>query len=85
MRALYIEANRNAYNPKQVEHSTMTVEELIDCLTEMGDAYGYDAKVFIRNDGGYTYGSVGLYDISEGGYDGDRAWLGECDDDEIDL
>lgn len=80
MKALYIDANRNAYNPKQVEQNTMTVEELIECLTEMGDAYGYDAMVFIRNDNGYTYGSIGWDDVSEGGYDGNRAWLGECEE-----
>lgn len=55
----------------------MTIEEMIDCLTEMGEAYGYDAKVFIRNDNGYTYGGIGWEDVNEGGYDGGRAWLGE--------
>ena len=77
MRAIYIEANRNAYNPIQCEHGAMTVGELIECLTEIGEAYGFDARVFVRNDGGYTYGSVGWEDVSEGGYDGSRAWLGE--------
>ena len=54
----------------------MTVAELIDILTDLGDAYGMDARVFVRNDGGYTYGTIGDYDVAEGGYDDDTAWLG---------
>lgn len=83
--AIYIEGNRDCYNPDQREHSTMTVAELIDCINEMGDAYGMDARVFLRNDGGYTYGSIGWFDVSFGGYNDNTAWLGEWDGDEIDL
>ena len=77
MKALYVEAEGTGYSPRQVEDATMTVEELISCLEEMGEAYGFDARVFISNDNGYTYGPIGWESVSEGGYDGDRAWLGE--------
>ncbi|MBR2683765.1 MAG: hypothetical protein IKE22_10940 [Atopobiaceae bacterium] len=61
----------------------MTVAEMIDCLTEMGEAYGMETKVFLRNDCGYTYGSIDWDDFSEGGYDDDASWIG--DPEEIDL
>lgn len=76
-RAIYIEGNRDCYSPSQKEHRTMTVAEMIDCLTEMGEAYGMDARVFIRNDYGYTFGSIDWDDFTEGGYDDDASWIGD--------
>jgi len=78
--AIFIEGNRNGYGPDQVEHRTLTVAELIDMLTELGDAYGMDAKVFLRNDNGYTYGSIGYDDAQFGQYDDDRVWMGYADE-----
>lgn len=50
---LYIEGRRNGYGTDQCGR-TMTVRELINFL-EMFDE---EAQVFLRNDGGYTYGSI---------------------------
>ena len=82
--AIFIEGNREAYGPDRIEDNTMTVADLIDALTEMGEAYGMDAKVFLRNDGGYTYGSIGWDDLSAARYDADGStydWDGEEDAD----
>ena len=82
--ALFIEGNRSGYSPDQCEHRTMTIAELIDALQEMGDAYGMDANVFLRNDRGYTYGSIGWDDLSIAKYDEHRVydWDDEDEDDE---
>ena len=50
---LYINANRTGYAPDQIRH-TMTVGELIDALREFDE----DAQVYLRHDGGYTYGGI---------------------------
>ena len=82
-KAIFIEGNRNGYGPDQCEHRTMTVGELIGLLEEMADAYGEDAKVFLRNDNGYTYGSVSDYDVQPGCYDSHRAYMeGDAEFDE---
>ena len=78
-KAIFIEGNRNGYAPDQCEGRTMTVGELIGLLEEMADAYGEDAKVFLRNDNGYTYGSVSDYDVQAGCYDAHGTFL-EGDD-----
>ena len=50
---LFIEGNRNGYIPEQCG-STLTVGELINIL----ENYDHDLPVFLRNDDGYTYGSI---------------------------
>ena len=52
-RVVYIEGRRNGYGTDQCG-KTMTVGELIAFL-EMFDE---EAKVYLKNDNGYTYGSV---------------------------
>lgn len=47
---------------------TMTVGELIDILSQ----YDEDQPVYIRNDNGYTYGSVQLDSVTEGEEDEDE-------------
>lgn len=82
--ALFIRGNRTGYSPSQIEDRTMTVADLIDALTEMGEAYGMDARVFLRNDGGYTYGEIEWDDLEAGRYDADGStydWDGEEDAD----
>lgn len=81
-RAIYIEANRNAYNPDQIEHRSLALGELIEHLTSLAEDFGWDAKVFVSNDNGYTYGSVSYDDIVEGGYDSRRSWRGYDEDEE---
>jgi hypothetical protein len=51
--ALFIEGRRNGYDPKQCGR-TMTVAELILYLGEFYE----DAPVYLKNDNGYTYGSI---------------------------
>ena len=58
MKALFIEAKRNGYDTEQCG-KTLTVGELIEVLKE----YDEDRPVYVRNDNGYTYGSVTAYDI----------------------
>ena len=50
---LYINANRAGYAPDQIR-STMTVGELIAAL----GAFDEDTPVYLRHDGGYTYGGI---------------------------
>lgn len=67
MKALFIEGKRNGYGPDQCGR-TMTVGELISILSEFDE----DRPVFLRNDNGYTYGSIREEDINTAedlGYD----------------
>lgn len=66
-KALFINGNRNGYGPDQCGRSS-TIGELIDALTEMAEEIGSDARVFLRNDNGYTYGSIDMSDMSRGAY-----------------
>ena len=50
---LYINANRAGYAPDQIRN-TMTVGELIAAL----GAFDEDTPVYLRHDGGYTYGGI---------------------------
>ena len=59
MKALYIEGRRNGYGPDQCGR-TLTVGELIAYLSEFDE----DRPVYLRNDGGYTYGSIEEFDIN---------------------
>lgn len=63
---LMIDGNRNAYEPDQIDY-TMTVGELREFL----ERYNDDTPVMLRNDNGYTYGSIGEYDFHEA-YDYDE-------------
>lgn len=57
---LMIDGNRNAYEPDQIDY-TMTVGELREFL----ERYNDDTPVMLRNDRGYTYGSIGECDFHE--------------------
>lgn len=57
--ALYINGNRNGYEPEQCGR-TLTVGELIDLLQEFDE----DRPVYLRNDDGYTFGSIVESDFS---------------------
>ena len=59
MRFIGIEGNRDCYSPQQV--SSCTVGEFIEYLSN----YDEDMPLYLVNDNGYTYGSLGEYDISE--------------------
>lgn len=53
MKALFIEGRRNGYNPSQCGR-TMTVGDLIAYLEQFDE----DAPIYLKNDNGYTYGSI---------------------------
>ena len=53
MKAVFIEGRRDGYSPEQC-YDTMTVGELIEYLSQ----YNKNAKVYLKNDRGYTYGSI---------------------------
>ena len=57
---VYINGKRNGYDEKQCG-DTMTVSEMIDYLSQFDD----DEKVYLRNDNGYTFGSINEIDIYE--------------------
>ena len=57
---LFINAHRAGYSPEQIRH-TMTVGELIAALEEFDE----DTPVFLKHDGGYTYGGISWNDIEE--------------------
>ena len=61
MEVLFIEGNRNGYTPEQCG-TTMTVGELIRYLEQFDE----DTPVYLRNDNGYTYGSISPQDFSDG-------------------
>ena len=60
MSKVFIEGNRNGYSTKQCGN-TMTVGELMAWLGEFDE----DAKVYLRNDNGYTYGSINRRDFEQ--------------------
>ena len=57
---LYINAKRNGYDPEQCGN-TMTAGELIEFLQQFEDA----TPVFLKYDGGYTYGSISEQDFED--------------------
>ena len=59
-RVLYIAAQREGYGIDQIRH-TMTVRDLIDYLEQFDE----EAQVYLRHDGGYTYGGISWNDIEE--------------------
>lgn len=59
MKALYIEGKRNGYGIDQCGR-TLTVGELIELLEQ----FDSDRHIYLRNDGGYTYGSITEEDIN---------------------
>ena len=58
MEKLFINGKGNGYNTDQCGE-TLTIGELILILQE----YDMDMPVYLRNDGGYTYGSITENDI----------------------
>ena len=58
---LFIEGRRDAYGTDQIR-KTMTVGELKNWLEEYDD----EMPVMLRNDGGYTYGSITRSSFEEG-------------------
>ena len=59
MKALFTDGKRNGYGPDQCGR-TLTVGELIEILEDFDE----DRPVYLRNDSGYTYGSITERDIN---------------------
>lgn len=59
MKPIYIEGKRNGYGIDQCGQ-TLTVGELIEILEQ----FDYGRPIFLRNDNGYTYGSITERDIT---------------------
>lgn len=57
---LFIEGRRNGYSPDQCGR-TMTVGELIEHLEQFDEG----TKVYLSNDGGYTYGNIDYNSFEE--------------------
>ena len=60
MRPIYIEGKRKGYGIDQCGQ-TLTVGELIEILEQ----FDYDRPIYLRNDNGYTYGSITERDIED--------------------
>lgn len=60
MRPIYIEGKRSGYGIDQCGQ-TLTVGELIEILEQ----FDYDRPIYLRNDNGYTYGSITERDIED--------------------
>lgn len=60
MMKLFINTKRNGYSTEQCGN-TITVGELIDLLQQ----YDEDTKIYLKNDNGYTYGSISEWDFEE--------------------
>ena len=58
---LFIEGRRDGYAPEQC-NETITVGEMIDILKQYDD----DTEIYLKNDNGYTYGSIDEFSFSEG-------------------
>lgn len=58
MEELFINGKKSGYGTDQCG-KTLTVGELIEILQE----YNEDTPIFLRNDNGYTYGSITRNDI----------------------
>lgn len=78
-KAVFIDAARNGYHPGQC-YRTMTIRRLINKLESLAEEYGGTCEVFLRNDGGYTYGSIGISDFTVGCYDGDGVYDEESEE-----
>lgn len=50
---LFIDGRRDGYEPKQC-YKTITVGEMIEILQQ----YDNDTEIYLKNDNGYTYGSI---------------------------
>lgn len=60
MSKIFINAKRDGYGTDQVGQ-TMNVRELIAFLEQFDD----ETPVYLRHDGGYTYGSITEYNFEE--------------------
>lgn len=61
MTKLFINGKRNGYSTEQCG-KTLTAGELIEILQDLDE----DTPIYIKNDNGYTYGSITSDDIEEG-------------------
>lgn len=64
MNMLFVEGRRNGYSPEQCER-TMTVGELIEFLQDFDE----DTPIYLKNDYGYTYGSITESSFEEEDYE----------------
>ncbi|MBR1442725.1 MAG: hypothetical protein IJ583_04240 [Firmicutes bacterium] len=71
-KAIFLNTNQNGYDPEQCGR-TMTVGELISLLVD----FDSDREIFLRNDDGYTYGSIVESDFVSGKYDNDNVEIDE--------
>ncbi len=77
MAKVFIEGRRNGYSPDQCGN-TMTVGELIAFLGYLDE----DAEVYLKNDNGYTYGSITMRSFEEEYEDDDDI---DAENDDIDA
>ena len=59
MLAMFIDAERTGYAPDQV-YGVKTLGELAEVFARAARHEGEDVLVYLRHDGGYTYGALSL-------------------------
>lgn len=72
MAKVFIDGRRDGYSPDQCG-KTMTVGELIAYLEDFDE----DAKVYLKNDNGYTYGR-----ITKNSFEADESYDDEDEEDD---
>lgn len=55
---VFINGKRNGYDPEQCGR-TLTAGELIELLSKVDE----DTPIYIKNDNGYSFGSITEYDL----------------------
>ena len=70
---IMINTNRNGYDTEQCG-KTLTVGELIELLSD----YDSDTPIYLKHDGGYSYGSITSYDLEEAGDDEMKIYYKLC-------
>lgn len=73
MNVLFIDAERSGYSVNQI-NDTMTVSELIEVLESIEGNFGGDRKIYLRHDGGYTYGGITPQCLEVDNRDDDDDW-----------
>ncbi len=59
--AVLLNTKRTGYSIKQVLDNTVTVQELIDYLSD----FDPESPILLSNDNGYTFGEIGMYSLDE--------------------
>jgi len=62
-----LEGRRSHYSAQEAAERSSTISDLIMELEHLGEEYGWETKVVLSNDNGYTFGEIleGAFDLAE--------------------